>query len=73
MVTAELNFESKFKHLPGMLRHLAITRRQLKVLTAKSIAKLLGLCTGTALADLTGKNKHRVFPSCRQSLLASTC
>ena len=48
--------------------HLAITpesysRRQSKVLTAKSMAKLFGPCSGTAWAGRTGKHKHRAFPS----------
>ena len=58
--------------------HLAITpegysRRQSKVLTAKSMAKLLGQRSGTAWAGRTGEIKHRAFPSQRQSLRAATC
>ena len=57
--------------------HLAITpkgysRRQSKVLTAKSMAKLLGPRSGTAWAGRTGEHKHRAFPSRRQSLRAAT-
>ena len=40
------------------------------------MAKLLGLRSGTAWAGRTGKHKHRVFPSWRQSLrahLRKTC
>ena len=36
------------------------------------MAKLLGPRSGTAGASLTGKHKHRVFPSGLQSLLAAT-
>ena len=64
----------KFKPLPTSASRLAITpedysRRQLKDLTAKSMAKLFWPRSGTALAGLT---KHRVFLSQQQSLLAST-
>ena len=60
--------------------HLAITakgqsRRQSKVLTAKSMAKLLGPSSSNAWAGWTGnsgKHKHREFPSLRQLLLAAT-
>ena len=67
--------------------HLAITpegysRRQSKVLTAKSIAELLGPRSGTARAGQTGWHKNRAFPSrwqtgshCRQrpARLRKTC
>ena len=48
------------------------SRRQSKVLTAKSMAKLLGQCSSTVWAGLTGKHKHREYPSLLQSLLATT-
>ena len=56
---AEFKFESKFKLLPTRSCSLAITpedysRRQSKDLTAKSMAKLFGLCSGTAWAGWTG-------------------
>ena len=58
--------------------HLAIipkvcSRRQSKVLTAKSMAELLGVCSCTAWAGQTGKHRNRVFPSLLQLLLAATC
>ena len=64
---AEFKFESKFKPLPTSACHLAITpegysRRQLNVLTAKSMANLLGQRSSTGWASLTGEHKHRVFP-----------
>ena len=78
----DFKFESKFKaYFKPHASHLAITpeghsRRQLKVLTAKSIAELLEHClsakSGTALAGWMGKHKHKVFPSQLQSLLAMT-
>ena len=57
--------------------HLAIipegySRRQSKVLTAKSMAKLLGPCSCTAWAGWTHEHKHRVFPSRWQLLRAAT-
>ena len=72
---ADFKFESKFEPLLTSAGHLAITlegysRRQSKVLTAKSTAKLLGPRSGTAWAGRTGEHKHRAFPSRRQSLLA---
>ena len=75
---AEFKFESKFEPLPPAAVHLAInpkgySRRQSKVLTAKSMAKLLGGRSGTAWAGWTGKHKHRAFPSRLQSLRAATC
>ena len=36
------------------------------------MAKLLGPLSGVAWAGLTGKHKHRAFPSLQQLLLAST-
>ena len=76
---AEFKFESKFKPLLTSACRLAITpedylRRQSKDLTAKLAlgAKLLGQCSGTAWAGLTGEHKHRGFPSLLQSLRAST-
>ena len=56
---AEFKFESKFEPLPPAAVHLAInpkgySRRQSKVLTAKSMAKLLGARSGTAWAGRTG-------------------
>ena len=36
------------------------------------MAELLEACSGTALAGLTGKHKHSMFPSLWQSLLAAT-
>ena len=73
----EFKLESKFKPLLTSTCHLAITpkgysRRQLKVLAAKSMAKLLGPRSGIAWAGWTGEHKHRVFPSRQQSLLAAT-
>ena len=64
----EFKSESKLKPLPTSAGHLAITpegytKRQLNVLTAKSIAILLGLRSCTAWVGLRGKHKHRVFPS----------
>ena len=66
---ADFKFESKFEPLPQAACHLTITpegytRRQ-KGLTAKSMAELLGLRSGTAwggfnLPGWTGKHKHRV-------------
>ena len=67
-----------FKPLPTSACRLAITpkdylRRQLKDLTAESMAKLLGPCFCTAWAGLTGEHKHRMFPSLQQqSLQAAT-
>ena len=57
--------------------HLAITpegysRRELKVLTAKSMAELLRARFGTAWAGRTDEIKHRAFSSQRQSLRAAT-
>ena len=57
--------------------HLAITpqgclRKQLKVLTEKSIDKLLGQRSSTAWAGQTGKHKQSMFSSL-QWLLTSTC
>ena len=54
---AEFRFDSR-------LGHLAITpkgscRRQSKVLTAKSIAKLLEPRSGTAWAGRAGKHEHK--------------
>ena len=74
---AEFKFESKFKPLPTSAGHLSITpegysRRQSKDSTAQSMAKLLGLRSGTAWAGRTGEHKHKVFPSRRQSLRAAT-
>ena len=49
--------------------------RQFKVWTqwtARSMAKLLEKCSGTAWAGLRGEHKHRVFPSLLQLLLATT-
>ena len=43
------------------------SRRQSKVLTAKSMAELLLQRSCTARASKTGKYKQRVFPSLRQS------
>ena len=62
-------------HVQAPACHLAITpkgclRRQSKVLTAKSMAQLLGQRSCNAWAGLTGKHKHRVFPSWLQLLLA---
>ena len=73
----EFKFESTFEPLPTSAGHLAITpegysRRQSKNLTAKSMAKLLGLHSCIAWAGRTGEHKHRAFPSLRLSLWAST-
>ena len=61
--------------------HLAITSwgrstMNSKVLTAKSMAQLLGLSSGTAWACQTGEQQHRAFPSLqqpRQTRLRETC
>ena len=68
-------FESKFKPPAG---HLAITpagysRRQSKVLTAKSIAELSGQSSGTTWVLTMGKHKYRVFLIWLKSLLATSC
>ena len=73
----EFKFESKFEPLLTSAGHLAITpescsRRQLKDLTAKSMAKLLGQLSCKAWVGQMGENKLRAFPSRRQSLLAAT-
>ena len=58
--------------------HLVITaeghyRRQSKVLTAKSNAKLSEQRSSTAWADQTSEHKHRALPNRQQSLQAATC
>ena len=81
---AEFTFESKFRLLPVIWQSLPKamivfwnsivfwndSRRQSKVLTAKSMAKLMGQCSGMLWASRTGKHKHRTFPRWLQSLLA---
>ena len=60
--------------------HLVITsklgkgysRRQAKVLMAEPMTQRLGPRSSRAWAGLTGKHKHKVFASQRQSLLAAT-
>ena len=73
---SEFKFESKFEPLLviQLLLPKAIqdSKRQSKVMTAKSTAKLLGQRSGRAWAEWTGKNKHRVFLSQWQSLPAAT-
>ena len=56
---------------PGMTLE-GCSRRQSKVLTAKSKAQSLGQCSSTALAGQTSKQQHQVFPSPWQLLLAAT-
>ena len=72
----EFNLESKLKQVLAPVNHLAITpegcsRRHSKVLTAKSLAKLLGQLSSTALAG--HQVEQRVLQSLQQSLLATTC
>ena len=50
---AEFKFVSKFEPLPPK----DYSRKQLSVLIAKSMAKLLGQCSGTTLAGWTGNHK----------------
>ena len=64
---------SVWVQVPVPAGHLAVTpegysRRQLKVLTAKPTAKLLGPCSGTAWAGWKGGHKHRVSLSWQQLL-----
>ena len=57
--TAEFKVESKFKPLPVIWSDYS--RRQSKVLTAKSMAQLLGRRSCTALACLTGDHLTERF------------
>ena len=66
---AKFKFESKFKPLP--IASEGYSRRQKKVLTAQSIAELLGQCSGTAGAVWTAEHKHSVFSSWLRSPLAA--
>ena len=66
---AKFKFESKFKHLP--IDSEGYSRRQKKVLTAQSIAELLGQCSGTAGAVLAAEHRHSVFSSGLLSPLAA--
>ena len=76
---AEFKFESnlKFKLLLVIWQSQqspeGYSRRQSKILTAKSMAELLGQHSGTAWAGWTGKHKHRVYQSSRQLQLAVPC
>ena len=65
---ADFKFESKFGPMPTNASHLAIilkdySRRQWNELSTKSMAKLLGQHSFTALVGWTGKHKHRVCGS----------
>ena len=58
---AQFKFESKFEPLPGPANHLAITpegysRRQSKILTAISMATLLGPRSGSSWQCLRGSD-----------------
>ena len=54
--------------LPAIWQRL----KTIEVLTAKSMAELLGPRSGTAWAGRTGEHEQKVFPSLLQSLLAAT-